>query len=53
NNIKAKMCDVESYGFIVGLGGRDIKPSTIREIVDKTKNPTKDIEWIGIKEEEL
>lgn len=53
NNIKAKMCDVESYGFIVGLGGRDIKPSTIRDIVDKTKNPTKDIEWIGIKEEEL
>lgn len=52
NNIKAKMCDIDSYGFIVGLGGRDITPSTIKEIIEKTKNPTKDVQWIGLKEEE-
>ena len=53
NNIKAKMCDIDSYGFILGLGGRDITPSTIKEVVEKTKNPTKDVQWIGLKEEEL
>ena len=53
NNIKAKMCDIDSYGFIVGLGGRDITPSTIKEIIEKTKNPTKDVQWIGLKEEEV
>ena len=50
NEIKAKM-DVNAYGFIVGLGGRDITPDHIVEILDKTKNPTKDIQWIGLKEE--
>jgi len=40
-------------GFIVGLGGRDIKPSDIKEIIEKTKNPTKRTQWIGLKKEEV
>lgn len=52
NNIKAKT-NANAYGFIAGLGGRDITPDYVREIVTKTKNPTKDIEWIGLKKEEV
>lgn len=52
NEIKAKM-DVDAYGFIVGLGGRDITPDHIKEIIDKTKNPTNEVEWIGLRKEEL
>lgn len=48
--IKANI-DVEAYGFILGLGGRDITPVHIEDIVNKTKNPTQDITWIGLKEE--
>ncbi len=48
--IKANI-DVESCGFIVGLGGRDITPKHIEDIVNKTRNPTKEITWIGLKEE--
>lgn len=51
-DIKANI-DVETYGFIVGLGGRDITPDHIEDIVKKTKNPTQDITWIGLKEEEV
>ncbi|MDR2874242.1 MAG: pyruvate ferredoxin oxidoreductase [Methanobrevibacter sp.] len=50
NDIKAKI-DVEAYGFIVGLGGRDINPEDIGDIIEKTKNPVKDITWVGLKEE--
>ena len=42
--------DNEAYGFIVGLGGRDITPKDIEEIINKTENPTKDVEWIGLRE---
>lgn len=42
--------DNETYGFIIGLGGRDITPSDIEEIIEKTENPKKDIEWIGLRE---
>lgn len=52
NNIKAKT-NANAYGFIAGLGGRDITTDYVREIVTKTKNPTKDIEWIGLKKEEV
>jgi pyruvate ferredoxin oxidoreductase alpha subunit len=52
NNIQSKM-DVDAYGYIIGLGGRDIKPSHIREIVEKTKNPTHKTQWIGLNKEEL
>ncbi|MEW6011206.1 MAG: pyruvate synthase subunit PorA [Euryarchaeota archaeon] len=48
--IKANI-DVESCGFIVGLGGRDITPEHIEDIVNKTRNPIKEITWIGLKEE--
>jgi len=48
NDIKAKT-NVEAYDFILGLGGRDITPKEIDEVVEKTKNPTKDINWIGLK----
>ncbi len=40
----------EAYGYIIGLGGRDITPANIEEIIEKTENPTKDVEWIGLKE---
>jgi len=42
--------DNPTYNYIVGLGGRDITPSHIEEIIEKTKNPEKDVEWIGLKE---
>ena len=48
NDIKAKT-NAEAYDFIVGLGGRDITPDHIDEIVEKTKNPVKDVNWIGLK----
>jgi len=48
NDIKAKI-DIEAYDFIIGLGGRDITPNYIEEVVEKTKNPEKDVNWIGLK----
>ncbi len=40
------------FGFIAGLGGRDITPSTFKEIahyaLDKDK-PEEEIVWIGVK----
>lgn len=52
NEIKAKM-DVDARGFILGLGGRDVSPDDIRNIVNITKNSTENdkINWIGLKEE--
>ncbi|KZX11611.1 pyruvate synthase subunit PorA [Methanobrevibacter curvatus] len=50
NDILAKL-DINAYNFIVGLGGRDITPKDMDEIVEKTKNPVKDITWIGLKED--
>ncbi|MDR3062620.1 MAG: pyruvate ferredoxin oxidoreductase [Methanobrevibacter sp.] len=50
NDILAKL-DIDAYNFIVGLGGRDITPKDMDEIVEKTKNPVKDITWIGLKED--
>lgn len=49
-DIKAKI-HKEAYGFIVGLGGRDITPKELLEIYEKTKNPEKEVTWIGLKEE--
>ncbi|MDL2246619.1 pyruvate ferredoxin oxidoreductase [Methanobrevibacter sp. OttesenSCG-928-K11] len=49
-DMKAKV-DKETYGFIVGLGGRDITPDSIKEIYNKTKNPEKAVTWIGLKED--
>jgi pyruvate/2-oxoacid:ferredoxin oxidoreductase alpha subunit len=44
--------DVPVFGFIAGLGGRDITPSTFREIVDYARSheaPEENIVWIGVK----
>lgn len=52
NDIQAKCSqhyDGKIYDFIVGLGGRDITPTDIDDIIDKTKNPVKEINWIGLK----
>ena len=53
NEIKASM-DVDARGFILGLGGRDISPDDIKNIVNLTKNSTNSTKsmWIGLKEEE-
>jgi len=40
------------FGFITGLGGRDITPSTFKEITQYTlekDKPEEDIIWIGVK----
>lgn len=40
------------FGFIAGLGGRDITPDTIEEVIvkaDRLDVPAKEIEWIGLK----
>lgn len=42
--------DNQTYGYVVGLGGRDITPVDIEEIIEKTENPTNEVEWIGLKE---
>lgn len=52
NEIQSKT-GIKTSGFIIGLGGRDIKPSHIMEIFEKTKNPTKDTQWIGLNKEEV
>ena len=49
-DMKVKI-DKEIYGFIAGLGGRDITPDSIMEVYEKTKNPVQEITWIGLKEE--
>ncbi len=42
---------VPVYGFIAGLGGRDITPNTIREIVQQAQEgPAAESTWIGVKE---
>lgn len=53
NEIKAKI-DVDSRGFILGLGGRDVSNEDIRNIIKITKDSTESdkINWIGLKEEE-
>jgi len=40
------------FGFIAGLGGRDITPASFREVVDYTMShdkPEEEIGWIGVK----
>jgi pyruvate/2-oxoacid:ferredoxin oxidoreductase alpha subunit len=44
--------NVPVFGFIAGLGGRDITPATFREVVDYTKaheTPEDNILWSGVK----
>ena len=43
--------DNPTYNYIIGLGGRDITPSDIEEIIEKTEStPSDEIKWIGLKE---
>lgn len=40
------------YGYIVGLGGRDVTPDTIREIVGRTRLqavPDREDTWVGVR----
>ncbi|MDR0900866.1 MAG: pyruvate ferredoxin oxidoreductase [Methanobrevibacter sp.] len=50
-DMKAKTSK-EIYDFIIGLGGIDITPKDIEEVINKTKNPVKDVNWIGLEESE-
>ena len=42
------------YGFVGGLGGRDIVPADIKEMVEKVENaggnPLDQVNWLGVKE---
>ena len=49
-HMKVKI-DKEIYGFVAGLGGRDIIPEYIVEAYEKTKVPEQEVTWIGLKEE--
>ena len=50
-DMKVKI-DKDIYGFVTGLGGRDITPESIARIYMETKNgPKKDVTWIGLKED--
>ena len=40
------------FGFVIGLGGRDVTPAHLHEIVDygmKHDRPTEEIIWMGVK----
>lgn len=40
------------YGYVLGLGGRDVTPDTITEIIEKTRNagaPERADLWVGVK----
>jgi pyruvate/2-oxoacid:ferredoxin oxidoreductase alpha subunit len=40
------------FGFIAGLGGRDVTPAVLKEVVEFAKGkeaPEGDIAWIGVK----
>ncbi len=55
--IKAAMYNTEKhppiFGFVAGLGGRDVTPATITEIIQylmENDAPEEEIIWIGVKE---
>jgi pyruvate/2-oxoacid:ferredoxin oxidoreductase alpha subunit len=54
--LKAALCNVEDrppvFGFVAGLGGRDITPAVIEQVItaaDEAKVSEKEFEWIGLK----
>jgi pyruvate/2-oxoacid:ferredoxin oxidoreductase alpha subunit len=56
--IRAALCNLGArppvFGFIAGLGGRDITPQTLTEIYQETKKrsaPPEDSIWIGLNQE--
>lgn len=58
--IKAAMWNTRTnipvFSFIAGIGGRDVTPDVINEIVETANSidyPDREIYWIGVKDEEL
>jgi pyruvate/2-oxoacid:ferredoxin oxidoreductase alpha subunit len=56
--IRAALCNLaprpQVFGFIAGLGGRDITPETLTEIYNETKKsstPAEESIWIGLNQE--
>ena len=56
--IRAALCNhaphPQVFGFVAGLGGRDITPDTLMEIYNETRNcttPASDSIWIGLNQE--
>jgi pyruvate/2-oxoacid:ferredoxin oxidoreductase alpha subunit len=56
--IRAALCNLDTrplvFGYVVGLGGRDITPDTLIEIYSETKensSPGQQSAWIGLKQE--
>jgi pyruvate/2-oxoacid:ferredoxin oxidoreductase alpha subunit len=55
--LKAALCNENErpqvFGFIAGLGGRDITPAAIEEVISRAEglhSPQGDIEWVGLKQ---
>ncbi len=56
--IRAALCNLDPhpqvFGYVAGLGGRDITPDTLVEIYNRTKSqpaPTAETIWIGLNQE--
>jgi pyruvate/2-oxoacid:ferredoxin oxidoreductase alpha subunit len=54
--IRSAFCNEDErpkiFGFVAGLGGRDVTPEQIREMISyarENERPTEDIIWIGLK----
>ena len=40
------------YGYVLGLGGRDVTPGTVDEVIERTRaagTPTREDLWVGVK----
>ena len=55
--VRAALCNMPGhppvYGFVAGIGGRDVTPEILEEIYWKTKNsavPERESVWIGLQE---
>ncbi|RJP18842.1 MAG: pyruvate ferredoxin oxidoreductase [Candidatus Abyssobacteria bacterium SURF_5] len=55
--LKAALCNEtqrpQVIGFIAGLGGRDITPASIEEVIERAQKPDAsqhEVEWVGLKE---
>jgi pyruvate ferredoxin oxidoreductase alpha subunit len=51
-----KRLDVPIFGFITGIGGRDVTPDVLNEIINRAGGlefPEVETYWIGVKDEEL
>lgn len=43
--------DLPVFGFVAGLGGRDVRPNLIREVIEyaETHDEPEDLIWVGVK----